>query len=520
MANRELNMYKLKDAVEALLAGIQIKKIARQQKISKNTVKKYRNILKTILDASPEIKTDITKIMTHFSEIRKEERYSENFGWLEKNQELVNQLSGKCNNYIALIRKLNENGFQGSYSSLLRYISKHRDNREEPVFRIETKPGDYAQVDFGYIGYVYDNEKKALTKAWVFVLVLCYSRDAYYEIVKNQDTKTWCRCHVNAFEYFGGVPKIIIPDNLKSAIIKAAFMDPLVNRSYADLAKHYNFQIDPCLPGTPEHKGKVESGVKYVKNNFLPFRTFSDFSDANLQLKEWNKNTARVRIHGTTRQKPEHLFYTYEKQVLTALNPDRFEIPVYKEPKVYRDIHIQLDKAYYSVPCEYRGQRVLARKTESQVAIFNDAYELIAVHMPGSPGKRRTKMEHYPPDEFNYMKYDSHYCMDKALEIGENTLLVVDELLHGGVIRNLRSAQNIIRMKKKYGKTRLESACKRAVYFKNYTYAGIKSILEKELDKQLFLFDDEHPDKKLNHGYARNIKEILMEVKYGDIFTN
>lgn len=520
MANRELNMYKLKDAVEALLSGIPIKRIARQQRISKNTVKKYRNILGIILKANPEIETNIEKIMTHFSVIRKEERYSENFGWLEQNQELVNQLSGQCKNYIVLIRKLNENGFNGSYSSLLRYIAKYKDKRENPVFRIETKPGEYAQVDFGYMGHIYDKEKGMLVKAWVFVMVLCYSRDAYYEIVKNQNINTWCQCHINAFECFGGVPEIIIPDNLKSAIIKAAFMDPLVNRSYADLAKHYNFQIDPCLPGTPEHKGKVESGVKYVKNNFLPFRTFFDFTDANNQLKEWNKNTARVRIHGTTRQKPEHLFDTYEKQALTALNPDRFEIPVYKEPKVYRDIHIQVDKAYYSVPCEYRGQRVLARKTDTQVAVFNDAYELIAVHMPGNPGKRRTKMEHYPPDEFNYMKYDSHYCMDKALEIGENTLSVVDELLHGGVIRNLRSAQNIIRMQKKYGKARLEAACWRAVYFKNYTYAGIKNILEKELDKQSFLFDEEYPEKELNTGYARNIKAMLMEAKYGNLFPN
>jgi transposase len=520
MANRELNMYTLKDSVELILAGMPIKKIARLQKISKNTVKKYRNILETILEVSPDLKTDISKIMVHFSEIRKEERYSENFLWIEKNQELINNLSGQCDNYIVLIQKLKENGFNGSYSSLLRYISKYKYTHEEPVYRIETKPGDYAQVDFGYMGQIYDKEKKALIKAWVFVMVLCYSRDAYYEIVKSQDIKNWCNCHINAFEYFGGVPKIIIPDNLKSAIIKAAFMDPLANRSYADLSKHYNFQIDPCLPGTPKHKGKVESGVKYVKNNFLPLKTFFDFSDANNQLKEWNKNTARGRIHGTTRQKPEHLFFTYEKQALITLNPDRFEVPEYKEPKVYRDIHIQFNKAYYSVPYKYRGQRVLARGTTSQIAIFNESYELIAVHIPGRPGKRRTKMEHYPPDEFNYMRYDSDYCMDKALEIGENTLQVLDELLHGGVIRNLRSAQNIIRMTKKYGKTRLEAACKRAVFFKNYTYAGIKSILEKELDKQPFLFDEENPAMELNSHYARNIKKMLMEVTHGNICTN
>jgi transposase len=520
MANRELDMYKLKDIVELLLAGIPIKKIARQQKISKNTVKKYKNTLDGILESNSEIQTDITKVMNLFLQIRKEERYSDNFGWLEKNQELVNNLSAQCTNYIVLVDKLKENGFTGSYSALLRYISKYKDTREEPVFRIETKPAEYAQVDFGYVGEIYDKIKNTFVKAWVFVMVLCYSRDAYYEIVLSQDINNWCKCHINAFEYFGGVPKIIIPDNLKSAIIKAAFTDPIANRSYADLAKHYNFQIDPCLPGTPEHKGKVESGVKYVKNNFLPFKKFSSLVDANMQLKEWNKNTARVRIHGTTREKPEYLFNTYEKKELSTLNPDRFEIPVYKEPKVYRDIHIQFDNAYYSVPFIYRGQRVLARKTETQIAIFNSAYELIAVHIPGRPGKRITKMEHYPPDEFSYMRCDSTYCMDKAAEIGENTLSIVNELLNAGVIRNLRSAQNIIRMQKKYGKVRLEAACSRAVFYKNYTYGGVKNILEKELDKQPLLLNEEYLTKKLNAGYSRNIKEMLMEVKYGDIFTS
>jgi transposase len=520
MANRELDMYKLRDIVEALLSDTPVKRIARQQKISKNTVKKYRSIVESIIKSNPDIKEDLEKIMSCFSKIREEERFSHNFGWLECNHELVNRTSGECKNYIVLIDKLKENGFEGSYSSLLRYIAKHKDMRSEPVFRIETKAGEYAQVDFGFVGQIYDKVKEMLVKAWVFVMVLCYSRDAYYQIVTSQDINNWCRCHINAFLHFGGVPKIIIPDNLKSAIIKAAFMDPLANRSYADLSKHYGFQIDPCLPGTPEHKGKVESGVKYVKNNFLPFRKFSDLTDANNQLKEWNKNKARVRIHGTTREKPEYLFYTYEKKELIELNPDRFEIPVYKTPKVYRDIHIQFDKAYYSVPFTNRGQRVLVRKTDSQVAIFDNLYNLIAVHTPGKPGKRITKIEHYPPNEFNYMRHDSAYCMDKAQEIGENTLLVVNELLNGGVIRNLRSAQNIIRMQKKYGRKRLEEACRRAVFFKNYTYGGVKNILEKQIDKQPLLFTEEYPVKKISSGHARDIKDMLMEVKYGNVCTD
>ena len=117
--------------------------------------------------------------------------------------------------------KLQEYGFTGSYSSLLRYINKNREQRAAPVYRIETKPGEYAQVDFGYLGKIYYPESGKEVKAWVFVLVLCYSRHAYYEIVKNQKVETWCACHIHAFEYFSGVPKILIPDNLKSGVLTA-----------------------------------------------------------------------------------------------------------------------------------------------------------------------------------------------------------------------------------------------------------------------------------------------------------
>jgi transposase len=514
-------MYRLQDIINELLQGTAIKKIARTQKISKNTIKRYRGLLDTILESQPEIEDDIDSIMEQFTLLRKQQRYSENFGWLETNDELVNSLSLKCNNYIVLYPKLQEYGFKGSYSSLLRYINKNKEQRAAPVYRIETKPGEYAQVDFGYIGRIYDPASGKKVKAWVFVLVLCFSRHAYYEIVKNQDVQTWCACHIHAFEYFLGVPSVIIPDNLKSGILKASFTDPLINRSYGDLADHYGFQVDPCLPGTPEHKGKVESGVKYVKNNFLPFRRFRDFHDANRQLREWNETVASIRIHGTTREQPIELFHGYEKCALHTVTAERFEIPVYKRLKVYRDIHIQCDYAYYSVPYELRGTYVIARKTAHQVTIYAHEIDLVAVHTVVPPGKRQTHMDHYPPDENNYMKNDTQYCLQKANAIGEYTFAVVKELLHGGPIRNLRSAQNIIRMVKKYTYTRVEAACERAVFFNNYSYASIKRILEKKLDKQGFFYQEEPRRKQLSDYYAYNLKTFLKEITDdGNICSN
>ncbi len=521
MDKRELSMYKLQDIITDLLNGSAIKKIARTQKVSKNTIKRYRSLLHEVLESQPEIKQDIGAVIDQFKLLRSQQRFSDNYGWLETNDKLVNELSLQCGNYIVLYPKLQDYGFKGSYSSLIRYVNKNREQKAAPVYRIETKPGEYAQVDFGYLGTIYDSESEKEIKAWVFVLVLCYSRHAYFEIVKNQDVDTWCKCRIHAFEFFNGVPRVIIPDNLKSGILKASYTDPLINRSYGDLANHYGFQVDPCIVGTPEHKGKVESGVKYVKNNFRPFRQYTDFSDANGQLQEWNRTVAQERIHGTTRTKPIELFETYEKSALRTVTPERFEIPVYKKLKVYRDIHIQFDYAYYSVPHELRGEYVIARKTSNQIAIFQNEVDLVAVHTAAARGKRQTNMNHYPPDEDNYMRNDTNYCLQQAGIIGKNTLAVTKKLLYGGPIRNLRSAQNIIRMVKKYSHLRVENACERAVFFGNYSYASIKTILEKEIDKQEFLFREKPPQKQLNGFYAYDIKDFLKEItRDGNICSN
>jgi transposase len=519
MDNRELEMYKVEDIIKDLLDNIPIKQIARKQKVSKNTIKSYRDKIEIIKSNNSSISICSDYLIEEIREMRKKEKYSDNFEWLSKNKQIVEEQCSKCENIVILYDDLKNRGFKGSYSALIRYFTKNNLNKENPVMRIETKAGEIAQVDFGYSGLIYDELTLKEAKSWIFVMVLAFSRSAYYEIVRNQNIETWCNCHIHAFEHFGGVPKIIIPDNLKSGIIKASFLDPVANKSYADLSRHYSFQINPCIPRTPEHKGKVESGVKYVKNNFLPLKTFKDFNDANRQLSEWNHNKAEVRIHGTTRQKPSELFDRYEKKVLTKLNHERFEIPLWKQLKVYRDIHIQLNKGYYSIPYKYRGEYVWARITISQVAVFHDN-NLIAVHIPVSfAGQRRTNPDHYPANKYMFMQYDSDYCIKKAKEIGNATYSFINKILNEEPIHNLRSAQNIIRLSSKYELLRLENACGKAMLYGNYTYKSIKNILEKNLENESDLFSAQK-ETNLNSFYARDLKEILQGGNYGNINTN
>jgi transposase len=146
-----------------------------------------------------------------------------------------------------------------------------------------------------------------LRKAWIFVLVLAFSRLMVVRIVFDQKIETWLRCHVEAFDELGGVPQVIVPDNLKAAVIRASFgVDgaAVLNRSYRDFARFYGFQIDPTPIYSPEKKGKVEAAVKYIKNNFVAARReLQDVHELRAELQRWLSEVANVRVHGTTRQR-------------------------------------------------------------------------------------------------------------------------------------------------------------------------------------------------------------------------
>ena len=178
-----------------------------------------------------------------------------------------------------------QHGFAGSYSSIKRFLRRVAPPTPRATLRLEVDPGDEAQVDFGFGGLFRDPEHDRLRRAWVFVMTLSCSRHQYAELVFDQSVATWLRLHRAAFEFFGGVPRRVVLDNLRAAIVHAALYDPEVQRSYREFAEHYGFLIAPCRPRTPEHKGKVEQGgVHYVKRNALAGRAFRDLHDGNRHL--------------------------------------------------------------------------------------------------------------------------------------------------------------------------------------------------------------------------------------------
>ena len=194
-----------------------------------------------------------------------------------------------------------EHGFGGSYYSVKRFLRSVGDSAPLPFRRLECAPGAEAQVDFGEGAKVITPDGKR-RRTYVFRIVLSHSRKAYSEATFTQTTEDFFRCLENAFAHFGGVTKTLVIDNLKAAVAHPDWFDPVLTPKVQAFCQHYGTVILPTKPYMPRHKGKVESGVKYVKNNALKARQFTSLEDENCCLADWERTVADKRIHGTTKQ--------------------------------------------------------------------------------------------------------------------------------------------------------------------------------------------------------------------------
>ena len=255
-----------------------------------------------------------------------------------------------------------------------------------------------------------------------------------------------------------------------------------MQRAYGECALGYGFKIDPCPPRDPQKKGIVESGVKYVKSNFLPLREFRDLTDLNEQGRHWVLHEAGLRIHGTTRQTPLSLF-ELERHTLQALPAIAPDMGTWVRATVHRDCHLKFDSSLYSAPFALVHQRLWVRVTDCSVAIFHE-YQHVHTHPRARRrGERLTVTDHLPPDAVVFLAHDRQYCLERAGAIGAACHAFITALLEDRILERLRTAQNVLRLAKTYGTPRLDAACARAITHDSLHYRTVKSILAGGYDK-------------------------------------
>jgi transposase len=354
--------------------------------------------------------------------------------------------------------------------------------RQDAVMRFEHVPGDKLFVDYaGKTMAVVDRHTGEIKVAEVFVAALGASHYTYVEATLTQTVADWLGAHVRALEYFGGVPRAIVPDNLKSGVRRPCRYEPDLNPSYQDFAEHYGVAILPARVRKPRDKAKVEVGVQGIERWIMvPLRhqTFFSLGDLNAALREqlerYNDRELSREV-GTRRSR----FIELEQPALRPLPPNRYEFATWKRAKVFLDYHIEHERRYYSVPYRLIGKSVDLRITTHTIEVFYRGHA-VARHLKGSGSRRFITEAGHRPDRHNAVIELSHErLLERAEAIGPATAALLREQTERRLHPEeaLRASLGILRLAHDFSGGALEQACKRALELKTYSYRAVRTLI-------------------------------------------
>jgi transposase len=402
-----------------------------------------------------------------------------------------------------------EHSYTGSYDSVKRFVRKLGAATPLPFRRMECAAGEEAQVDFGTGAPVIGVDGKR-RKTHVFRIVLSHSRKAYSEATFTQTTDDFLFALENAFAHFGGVPKTLVIDNLKAAVLHPDWFDPVLTPKIQSFCQHYGTVILPTKPRMPRHKGKVEAGVKYVQSNGLQGHKFASLQEQQQHLAHWERTVADTRIHGTTKQQVLKVFEEVERPALLPRPRERFANFREAKRKVNRDGHIEVAKAYYSVPPEYLSREVWARWDARLVHIFNCRWEQIAVHVRHEQGRFSTHGQHLPKEKINGLERGASYLLNKVSLIGQQTQQWAEAMITARGIEGTRVLQGLLALTKKHPGETLEKACETALSHGCFHLRTIRQLVQRQIAKQEPLpFLDEHPLIRPLDDYAAIVTRAI-----------
>lgn len=370
-------------------------------------------------------------------------------------------------------------GAKSTYVNLCKYIQTRFPKAREAYGIQVVSPGEAAEIDFGYLG-MFPGSFGSLVKTYGLAVILPFSKHGYYTITYDQKLETLITELENAFVYFGGVPNRLKVDNMKTAILKNQHYELEFNQDFLEFAYHYNTVIIPCTPYSPEQKGTVEAGIKYLQGNFIGGRTFQDSGDMKRQLRNWMDNYANQRIHGTTRKVPFEVFREEEKVKLQPLPDTSFAFFNRGVRTVGHNCHIHFANNYYSVPSCHVGKEVTVRWNKHLLRIIHQG-EQVALHpITREIGTYVTQRSHMP--DYKVYSQTEHQARFEAkfVDMGEDSHVYFRHLLEKEAYW-FRIVRSILGLRVQYGDAAVNASLKRALYYHVRDVATIKNILEKKL---------------------------------------
>jgi transposase len=393
------------------------------------------------------------------------------------------------------------------------------------TMKIIHKGGDKLYVDYSgdAPGYI-DKATGEVIKTQIFVASFGASSYTFAEATATQNQEDWVGSHVRAFEYFGGLPNAVVPDNLKSGVIKPSIYEPELNLLYSKMAEHYDIAILPARVRKPQDKAVVESNVLVVQRRILASlrnREFFSLAEINEAIKEeliaYN-NRSMKDYDGDSRKER---FEALDKPYLKGLPAERFKITEIKmNVRVQKNYHVQYDKHFYSCPWNLVGELVNIFRSGSIIEIYHKGKH-VCRHPKKPPNYMyQTSDDHMPPTHLYTKGLSPEWFLSKGREVGPSTVKMIEEVMTNRrhPEQGFNAAQGILRLGKQCGYERLELACKRCIYFQSYSYKFVKSVLDQNLDDQDYGGEGEQTDSIENqqHGNIRGSQYYLKSQQRGE----
>jgi transposase len=488
MAYNHLETMDIYNLVARWQAGQTISQISRTLSLDRKTVRGYIKLAEKVglsRNEPPPEKTELLKLFATFLPTNQRRSPVRNL-LIPHKDEIMGLITDKIHplkpkTAYEVICERHE--LEVSYGTFKRFLHARAAEfiKLNSTCRFETEPGEEVQIDYGKLGLLYDPLRQKKRTIYAFIATLSFSRLKFVDIVYRQDQRSFIASHLRMFDFFGGVPKRLVIDNLKSGVITPDLYDPQFNKAYQEMAEHYGCFIDPARVRKPKDKGKVERTVPLVREMFrkaVALDPHLEIARANTVARSWCLNTNGQREHGTTHLKPYEAFQNLERDKLLPLPAAHFEVATWKEAKVHPDQFVQFEKKTLSVPQAYVGKTVWVRGTEKLIEIFYQ-HERIKQH----PRNHQTRLFDRSdfPENAQLMLDDQavQHLLERAAAIGPQFRQFLFEVLSPHAKLNFRRALGLLHFTSKYSAELLEAAAPVAISHKLHVPKQFERLLEK-----------------------------------------
>jgi transposase len=484
MAFREVGVTEIREVLRAWLAGTGLRQVAAQAGVDRKTARRYvQAAVEAGLARDGGLVQLTDELVGQVAQVVRPVRPGGHGQAWEQLEARCAEIEGQVKAGLSVVKigvLLERRGVVVPYRTLHRFcVERCGFGKTASTVRVaDGEPGAECQLDFGYLGLLADPVSGRQRKVHALIFTACYSRHMFVWLSFTQTLAAFIAGCEAAWVFFGGVFKVLVPDNASAIVAAADAVNPRFTAGWLDYAQHCGFATDAARVRSPKDKPRVERAVQYVRGNFFAGERFTGLTDAQARAEAWCRDVAGARIHGTIQARPAEVFAEQEAGALLPLSLP-YDVPVFTKVKVHRDFHVEVGRALYSAPKEYLGCHLDARADSALVKLYCRG-QLVKAHPRQQPGRRMTDPADLPAEKTAYAMRDVASLAKTARRHGDAIGVYAERLLDTDLPwTKMRQVYRLLGLVRRYGPGPVDAACTRALEVDVVNVTKISSMLEK-----------------------------------------